>query len=153
MTTISQNSGGLVRVDMSRSDEYLRPEAPNLTFGQKLGRFMGKAVAFTGPIGAAVTAVAVPGIGLPIAAGLYGASNVAGYATSKAESKDAQQMQVSAQQNSAKPVGMPGLFEQSTTGEAATQFVIPQELNSQVNTTLQNKQMSNQSAVENFKFY
>ncbi len=153
MTKISQHSGGMVRVDMSRADEYLRPDAPQLSFGQKLGRFMGKAVSFAGPIGAAVTAVAIPGAGLPIAAGIYGASNVSGYAVSKAEQRDAQQVQLSAQQNAGRPMATPGLFESATTGESVTQFVVPQNLQTPVNQTVQMRQQNTQSAVEGFKFY
>lgn len=145
-------SGGMIRIDSSRMNEYLYVDKPKLNFFQKLGRTIGKGIAFLGPIGAAVTAIAVPGFGLPLAAGLYGASQIAGTLTATAEAKDAATMQAYQQELAKLQVVTPGLFEPDSASDIDTDFIIPQELNQQTTITILDRQMSQNSAVENFKY-
>ena len=139
--SINPSSTGMIRIDSSRNAEYLYAERPKLNFFQKVGRFMGKAMKFLGPIGAAVTAVALPGVGLPIAAGLYGLSNVAGHLTDKAESKDAMKMNEWMADKGKQQIMLPGLFEQSTQADIQTSFITPQEMQPQVTMTIVDREM------------
>ncbi len=134
-------------------NEYLKPEVKNLSFGQKVGRFFGKALSILGPIGAAVTAVAVPGIGIPIAAGLYGLSNVAGKMTQTAEANDAAAAQASYKQQTSMPVSVPGLFEQASQAQINTDFMIPSHMNNQASITITNREMAQTQNVQSFNFY
>lgn len=133
-------------------NEYLKPDVPKLSFGQKVGRFFGKALSFLGPIGAAVTAVALPGIGIPIAAGLYGLSNVAGKLTATAESNDAARADASYKELSKMPVSVPGLFEQASQVDIQSDFMIPKEMNNQATITIVNRELAQNQNIESFKF-
>ncbi|HLD45599.1 MAG TPA: hypothetical protein VJC18_09195 [bacterium] len=146
-------SGGIIRLDTSRMNEYLYADKPKLNFMQKLGRGFGKALSFLGPIGAAVTAIAVPGIGLPIAAGIYGLSSAAGTLTQRAQAKDAYEMQTYQQQVSQLPVMTPGLFEQAPATGAQTDFIVPTELKEQTELTILNRESAQNGSVEGFNFY
>lgn len=144
----------LVRMDMSRTNEYLKPEyyKPKLNFFQKAGRFLGKALSVLGPIAAAVTSVAVPGIGLPLAAGIYGVSNLAGGLTARAEAKDAANVSSEYARMSQMPVAMPGFFEQASQADIQTNFITPQSMVPPTIDTIVNREYASHSAVENFKF-
>lgn len=139
-----------MRLDMSRADKYLYPEAPKLGFFQKLGRTLGKAVSFLAPIAGAVAAVALPGIGLPIAAGCYGLGKVSGdmvrgsYAKEQGKIAEQQQMMGSIRPST------PGLFEQDDVGSATTNFMAPSEFAPQINQTIINRDGSRGGALENF---
>lgn len=154
MTSFSTTGTGIIRLDTSRMNEYLKLEyyQPKLNFGQKLGRFFGKALSFLGPIGAAVTAVAVPGVGIPIAAGIYGLSSAAGKLTAYAESKDASATNALQQQLSRLPVSTPGLFEQASQAQIQSDFITPQEMIPQASITIVNRETAQNAAVENFSF-
>lgn len=142
----------MVRIDSSRMNEYLYIDKPKLNFFQRLGRTLGKGLAFLGPIGAAVTAIAVPGFGLPLAAGLYGISQVAGSLTASAEAKDAATMQAYQAELSKLQVVTPGLFEVETANDYRADFIIPQELEAQTTITILDRTLSQGSAVENFQY-
>lgn len=117
-----------------------------------MGRFFGKALNFLGPIGAAVTAIAVPGLGLPIAAGIYGASRVAGHLTAKAETKDVMKMNEWMASKKNLNVILPGLFDQMSQAEIQTSFIAPQSMVPQATMTIVDREMAQHSSVENFKF-
>ncbi|OVE81488.1 hypothetical protein BVY03_03635 [bacterium K02(2017)] len=150
--TLNRVSSGMIRIDSSRNSEYLYAEKPKVGFFKKVGRFLGKALGFLGPIGAAVTAIAVPGIGLPIAAGIYGASNVAKHLTDKSIAKDAIKMQDWQASKQNLNVVLPGLFEQSTNAEIKTNFMIPKNMMPQATMTIVDRELAQHQSVENFKF-
>lgn len=152
MASIPTGSSGMIRLGTDRMSEYLYADKPKLSFWQKLGRGAGKAMSFLGPIGAAVTAIAVPGAGLPIAAGLYGLSNVSAKATSDALSKDAAKMQAYESANAQKPIYTPGLFDGMSASGLKTDFIVPETMQSQALTTISDRSLMNQRAVENFQF-
>lgn len=143
-------STGMVRVDTSRMEEYLMADKPKLSFGQKLARGFGKALAFAGPIGA--TILAASGVGLPAAYGLAAASNVAGQLTSNAETNDVNEMNSYMKSKSQMPVGTPGLYDQSSAVDMKVDFLIPQNMNSQTSLTMQDRQGSINSNVQDFNF-
>lgn len=130
----------MLRIDTSRTGEYLYADKPKLSFMQKVGRTLGKAASFLGPIGAAVTAIAVPGAGIPIAAGIYGLSQVAGDATSAALSKDATKMEEYNKQASQQQITLPGLFEGLRDAEITTDFIAPSQYQSGIQQTLVNRE-------------
>jgi hypothetical protein len=130
----------LLRIDTSRAGEYLYADKPKLSFMQKLGRSVGKAASFLGPIGAAVTAVALPGVGLPIAAGIYGASTIARDSTNVALSKDAQKMNEYNAKQSQTPVSVPGFFDGSSSMSAASDFIAPSQYDQGISQTLIHRQ-------------
>jgi hypothetical protein len=146
-------TAGIIRLDTSRMNEYLYADKPKLNFWQKIGRGVGKALSFLGPIGAAVTAIAVPGVGLPIAAGIYGLSNVAGQLTSKAVAKDSAEMQAYQGQISKLPITTPGLFEQASQTDIQTNFMLPKQFEMPTAVTLVNREMAQNGSVEGFDFY
>lgn len=152
MANIS-GSSGMIRIDTSRMNEYLRPDKPKLSFFQKLGRGIGKAFSFLGPIGAAVSAIAIPGAGIPIAAGLYGLSNVSGRLTAQAEAKDAARANQAYSEASKKPVMLPGLFEQASQAQIQTDFMVPSSLQSQTQAVIGNREASSHNMTEGFDFY
>lgn len=139
-----------LRVDYGRADQYVRPEVPKLSFGQKLGRFFAKGVSVLGPIGAAVTAVALPGIGLPIAAGLFGASRFAQDSLYRAQIRDQVRMQSVAPPQQ---VSMPGLFEVAplNAGAAATDFIAPSSLEPTISDVVINRNAAHQAEIQNFQ--
>lgn len=116
-----------LRIDFTRSDKYIYPEPPKLSFWQKLGRGVAQGMSFLGPIGAAVSAVALPGIGLPIAAGLFGLTKLSQDSLYRSNVKDQIAMQ-SQQQPGA--IALPGLFDTTpqAAGESATEFMAPQSM-------------------------
>ena len=137
-------SPSMLRLDTSRTAEYLYADRPKLSFGQKVGRFFGKTMSFLGPIGAAVTAIAVPGFGIPLAAGLYGLSKVSSDLTGRAQIKDAQKMQDYNQQVAGRSVELPGFFDaQVSQADIQTDFIAP----SQFGPSLQNTIVSRESAI------
>lgn len=134
----------MLRLDTSRTAEYLYADRPKLNFGQKLGRFFGKTMSFLGPIGAAVTAIAVPGFGIPLAAGLYGLSKVSSDLTGKAQVKDAQKMQEFNQEMAGKQIGLPGFFDQQASqAEIKTDFIAPSQFGNGIQSTI----LSRESAI------
>lgn len=141
-------STGMIRLDSTRNVEYLKPPKPKFHFG----RFLGKAFSFLAPIGAAVTAVAAPGIGLPIAAGLLGASRVTGKLTYDSEVKAYSQNMAKHQEMSQLPVVMPGLFEQASEVDVKTEFMVPQTMLPKTHVAVLQRELGNNSAVENFNY-
>ena len=140
-----------MRIDVSRVDAYTGIEPPKLSFGQKLGRFCGKALGVLGPIGAAV--MSVTGVGLLPAAALYGTSSFAGNLAARAESKDAAAMQAAQNEQARMPITMPGLFEQPNTVANQPDFVIPSSFERPVDTALKNGETARIQNVEGFQFY
>ena len=135
----------LVRIDYSRWDKYIYPEPPKLTFWQKLGRGLGKFMSFAGPVGAAVSAIALPGIGLPIAAGLYGLTQVSRDQLYRAQVKD----QIG-QANQPQPtnVTLPGLFEMPNhAGALATDFIAPAPLVPSINDVVIDRNSAQQEEI------
>lgn len=144
-----QNMGPTnLRVDYSRADQYIYPDAPQLTFFQKLGRGVGKFMTFAGPIGAAVTAIALPGIGLPIAAGLYGLGRLSQDQLYKAQIKDQITM---ANQPQPTNIQLPGLFENSLdAGAVATNFMAPSSMTPGINDVVIRRNNAHQEAITQF---
>lgn len=142
-------NSGMVRIDYSRADRYVYPAPPKLTFMQKLGRGLGRFMSFAGPIGAAVTAIALPGIGLPIAAGIYGLGNVAQHETNKAYAKDAAALAAQPQPG---PLSLPGLFQPSAdAGGLATDFIAPSSLQPDISNVIINRNSAQESELQNFQ--
>lgn len=121
-----------MRIDYTTADRYVKPQAPRLTFMQKLGRTFGKLVSFAAPIAGSVLAIAAPGVGLPAAYGLFGAGQLARDQLAKAQAKDAMAAQQAQQQQG--PLVLPGLFETAplSQGMASTDFIVPRSLESRV---------------------
>lgn len=137
MSKFSNIGPSMLRIDSSRASQYLYADKPKLNFFQKLGRGVGKALSFLGPIGAAVTAVAVPGIGVPLAAGIYGASRVAGDVTANALNKDASEMAEYNAELAGKQFGMLGFMEPSADpGQIKTDFIAPSEFGPSIERSL-----------------
>lgn len=134
-------SPSMLRLDTSRAGEYLYADRPKLSFGQKLGRFFGKAMGFLGPIGAAVTAIAVPGFGLPLAAGLYGLSKVSSDLTQNALAKDQQRMGEYNQEQAQKQIYIPGFgMGQMDSADIQTDFIAPSQFSAPIQDTLLNRE-------------
>lgn len=154
MTTGTTGTTGLIRLDTSRLQEYLKPEyyKPKLTFWQKVGRFFGKAFSFVGNVGAAVVGVAVPGVGLPIAAGLYGLSNAAGKLTASAEAKDAANWSEAYKRVSKNQVIIPGIFDIVGQVPIESRFQTPKNMVPQASFTIINRERAQFDKVENFDF-
>lgn len=150
MSDLKGLSSSMLRIDTSRTGEYLFADKPKLSFMQKVGRTLGKAVSFLGPIGAAVTAIAVPGAGIPIAAGIYGLSQVASDATTNALSKDATKMSEYSQQASQQQVTLPGLFEGLRDAEITTDFIAPSQYQSGIQQTLINREAMQSASLSQF---
>jgi hypothetical protein len=140
MSDLKSLTASMLRIDTSRTSEYLYADKPKLSFFQKLGRGFGKAVSFLGPIGAAVTAIAVPGVGIPIAAGIYGMSQIAGDMTSNALAKDAAKMSEYNSQMANSQVSLPGLFEGQSASEMTTDFIAPSQYGPGISQALINRQ-------------
>lgn len=140
MSDLKSLTTSMLRIDTSRTSEYLYADKPKLSFFQKLGRGIGKAVSFLGPIGAAVTAIAVPGVGIPIAAGIYGMSKIAGDVTNNALAKDASKMSEYNAQMANSQVTLPGLFEGQSANEMTTDFIAPSQYGPGISQALINRQ-------------
>lgn len=149
MSNITNMNPSMVRVDYSRADRYIYPEPPKLTFWQKLGRGLGKFMSFAGPIGAAVTAIALPGIGLPIAAGLYGLGRFSQDQLYKANVKD---QIAAASQPQPVNISLPGLFEVAPlqAGDAATEFIAPSSLEPRISDVVIERNAAQQQEIHNF---
>lgn len=140
-----------MRIDTSRINTYLYADQPKTSFFGKIGQFLGKALSVVGPIGAAVVSC-LPGGILPAAA-IYGASNFAGGLAARSVAKDASAMQAWQQENASKPVVIPGFYEQPSVGDIQTSFIVPSNLEGNVNTTLENRGQADSNAVAGFNFY
>ncbi|MBX7149081.1 hypothetical protein K1X76_08335 [bacterium] len=127
-----------LRMDYSRADKYVYPEPPKLTFWQKLGRGVGKFMSWAGPIGAAVTAVALPGVGLPLAAGIYGLSRYSQDKVAQSYQKDQIAM---ANQPMPQNITMPGLFASTppSAGSITTDFIAPRSFDANISDVIMNR--------------
>lgn len=150
MAINSTSSNTLIRLDMSRNNEYLKADyyKPKLSFMQKLGRTVGKAVSFLGPIAAAVTSFIAP----PVGAGLYGLSSLANNLTARAQAKDQANISAEFSKVSQMPVAMPGFFEQGTEADMKTSFITPESMVQPTINAVMSREYSSQSAIENFNF-
>lgn len=146
MSELKGTTPSILRIDTSRTSEYLYADRPKLTFMQKLGRSVGKAMSFLGPIGAAITAPFC----LPAAAGIYGLSRVASDATSNALSNDSAKMQQYNQQVANQPVSFPGLFESMSDSEITTDFIAPSQYSSGIQDTLINRDQAQMQSMRSF---
>jgi hypothetical protein len=136
----------MLRVDTSNYDRYTRPTPPKVGFFKKLGRTLGKVVGFAAPIGAAVTAIALPGVGLPIAAGLYGLGNFSQDQVARSQAKDQAAM---ANQPANPPVVMPGFFQDSLdAGQAATSFMAPKSMEADIGNVIMHRESMHQEAIQ-----
>ncbi len=150
MSPIQNIPPAMLRVDYGRADKYIYPEAPKLSFMQKLGRGLGKFMSFAGPIGAAVSAIALPGIGIPIAAGLYGLTRLSQDQLAKSQMRDQIKMQGQPQ-----PVNiqLPGLFDKGPmqAGEVATDFIAPRSMDPEIGQVILQRNQSHQSELNKIK--
>jgi hypothetical protein len=139
-----------LRVDYSTADTYLRPQPPKLTFFQKLGRGLLGGLSFLTKIGGPVASLALPGIGLPIAAGAYGISRLSDDLLAKARLKDQIAMASQPQPTS---MQFPGLFDTSPlkAGDAATDFIAPKSLEPQIGNVLINRNRAQEDQMNRFK--
>lgn len=149
MSNMNSIPPSMLRIDTSRSTEYVY-EKPKLSFFQKLGRGIGKALSFLGPIGAAVTAVAVPGFGIPLAAGIYGASKIAGDVTANALAKDSARAQALNQDVANMQITMPGLFDEASAADIKTDFIAPSEFNAGITSTIVNRETMRSDMTNSF---
>ena len=142
------STGSHLRIDYARSGQYLYPEAPDLTFGQKLKRSVSKAMSFLGPVGSVLAAALIPGAGVPIAAGLYGLTNVSNNYLSKEQNLDA----IAMQSQMPKSVSVPGLFSATpqSQGELATDFMAPSQMQPQIETTIIQRSQAQEEMLRNF---
>lgn len=138
-----------VRIDYTTSGAYIGPEAPKHTFFQKLGRGLAKFMNFAGPIGAAVSAVALGPIGIPVAAGLYGLTKFSQDKLYQAQIKDEIDMASQSQQNT---IVYPGLFETQTlsAGEQVTEFIAPNSFQADISQVIIQRDAAQQEALGNF---
>jgi len=145
------NDNNLLRIDVSRVNNYLGPEIPKLTAGQKFGRFLGKAVSFLAPVAGSVLSCIFPGAGTLIGSLAYGAGKVAGDAVNKSYMKENIAIQNSAQQMANMPITMPGLFENNSQQmQSAQTFSAPQQFLPQINSTMYNRESSRMNALGSF---
>lgn len=140
-----------MRLDTSGMNRYLYADQPKLNFWQKLGRTAGKIGSAVMKFAAPIVALAVPGFGIPLAAGLYGAGNMIGGATNYALSKDAAQMQQYNASVSGKQVTLSGLFEQAAQADIDMDFIIPSELNAPTAHTLMTREIAGSDMIQNFQ--
>src|SRR3989338_942151 len=133
-----------LRVDYSTARNYIQQD----NYKPK-SHFFSKMFSFLGPIGAAVTAVALPGIGLPIAAGLFGLSSASRDHLVRSQQKEAILAQQSQQGKGSQQIQMPGLFETTpmSAGDAATDFIAPKSMESDISQVLVNREMSINNAT------
>lgn len=137
-----------IRIDYSRNDQYIYPEPYKLSFGQKVGRFFGRAMNVLGPIGAAVSAIALPGIGIPIAAGLYGLTRASQMGLASSYAKQQAAIASTPMPNN---IQMPGFFVPSgDAGEHATEFIAPRSLEPNIGDTIILREQSRRAAEVNF---
>ncbi len=150
MSNIQNTTTANMRVDYGTATNYLGPEAPKKTFWQKLGQGLAKGMSFLGPIGAAVTAVALPGIGLPLAAGIYGLTRFSQDKLQQSQMKDQMEM---ASQGKPTSISFPGLFDSSpvSAGMQATNFIAPSSLSPQINDVIINRDAAQQEAGVTFQ--
>jgi hypothetical protein len=156
----STNYGGSIqnvgspnlRIDAGTADAYTRVEPPKLTFMQKLGRGLAKTMGFLGPIGAAVSAVTLGPLGLPVAAGLYGLTKFSQDKLYQANIKDEIAMSSAQQQQQSQTIGFPGLFDTSpvSAGEQVTEFIAPKSLEPQISDVVVDRNSAQQEAVGQF---
>lgn len=150
MSNVNNNMRApMMRLDTSRADRYLYPDAPKLSFMQKFGRTVGKIFSFAAPVAGAALSF-IPGVGLPLAAGCFGLGKLSGdmvrgsYA--KEQNKIAQQQAEMAQVTP----HTPGLFDQGDAGQAATDFIVPPTLQGPTMDTVIIRDGMRGSALENF---
>lgn len=150
MSQVQNVNQGMVRIDYSRADKYLYPEPPKLTFWQKLGRGLGKFVSFAGPIGAAVSAVTLGPLGIPVAAGLFGLTQASRDQLYRSQMKD-QVALANQPQPGSLPVILPGLFEMPhQAGAMATDFMAPAPLVPSISDVVIDRNSAQQEAVTHF---
>jgi hypothetical protein len=146
-------SNSMIRLDNSRETAYLYADKPKLNIFQKAGRFLGKLGTAVLPIAGAVVSAAVPGFGIPLGLGLFGAGQFAGDVTANALAKDQAQIDAYNQDVGRKTVSLPGLFEQASYADYQVDFITPPEFNSSLIPTISNRELSGTYEVENFQFY
>lgn len=135
----------MLRIDYGRVDQYTRPEPPKRTFLQKVGGFFGSLFKAAAPI----VSLAVPGIGLPIAAGMYGLGNMTTNAVRRSEMK----AQIAhAQQPQPTQVTLPGFFDQvpMQAGNQVNSFSAPQEFYPSIGDVILERNQAHQSSLKNF---
>lgn len=146
-------SNSMIRLDNSRENFYLYADKPKLGFFQKVGRFFGKLGTAVLPIAGAVVSAAVPGFGIPLGLGLFGAGQFSRDATASSLAKDQAQINSYNQEIGRKTVSLPGLFEQASYADVQLDFITPPEFNSSLIPTISNRELSGTYEVENFQFY
>lgn len=138
----------LIRLDTSRSGEYLYADRPQRKGG--FLRFLGKAFSFLGPIGAAVSAF-IPGFGLPLAAALYGTSRLTGDAVYRSDAKAQARMNEYNQEQAGKQIIVPGFFEESlSASEIQTEFMAPSQFDVGIQNTIVNREVAINQNLQNF---
>lgn len=149
MAIIQNTSTPNLRIDYGTSMNYFGPEAPKKTFWQKLGTGLLKGVSVLGNIGAAVLPLALPGIGLPIGAGLYGLSRFSGDKLAQNQMKD--NLEASMQPRPTQVI-LPGLFDSTpqSAGDKATDFIAPSMMAPQIGEVVVQRDASQMEAMSQF---
>ena len=95
-------------------------------------------MSWAGPIGAAVTASALPGAGLPIAAGIYGMSRFSQDKVAQSYQKDQIAM---ANQPQPQNITMPGFFAATPpdAGSVTTDFIAPRSFDANISDVIMNR--------------
>lgn len=116
----------MVRIDSSRYSNYLY-KGPELSVWQKIGRGLGKAVSFLGPVGAGILSIVAPPL-LPVSLAIYGGSKLAGNATNAALSNDEAQVAEYEAEMAEQNIGVPGFFDAyPSEAQLTTDFIAPSE--------------------------
>lgn len=136
MDKLNQIQPAMIRIDSSRFSAHLY-KGPELSFMQKLGRGVGKAVSFLGPVGAGILAVAAPPL-LPAALAIYGGSKLTSKATDAALAKDASEVKEYKSEMAKQTFGLPGFFDSTQSpAQVSTDFIAPSEFGPSIERTTQ----------------
>lgn len=139
----------MMRLDTSRADAYLYPEKPKVSFFKKVGQTFGKAVSFLAPIAGAVTAVALPGVGLPLAAGMFGLGNLSSKMVQSSQAKQQRSIQEQQDAMANTQVSLPGFFDSKSMNQA-TNFIAPESQWPKIEEAILNRDALRGSSLQNF---
>ena len=116
----------MLRIDSSRYSAHLY-KGPELSIWQKIGRGVGKAVSFAGPIGAGIMAIVAPPL-LPLSLGILGGSKLVNKATNNALTNDEAQVKEFEDEMAQTEFGTPGFFDAvPSDAQLTTDFIAPSE--------------------------
>lgn len=149
------NQNTLLRIDTSRLNQYtlngpMGIDKPKLSFGQKLGRAIGKFASWALPVAGSVLSVLFPGAGALAGSLCYGGAKVAGDMVQRSYMKENIAVQNSYNQTAQNPITLPGLFENQPQLQNMQTFEAPQQYLPQINSTVTNREYSRMNALSSF---